>query len=138
MSPSAFTVEASIDGRARLFVPGRPHLINAERSSHRRRRIDATALYRNIGRLAGHQLITIRRYQFPTKAIVSSWPVYQTRRSWPDVGNWLPSTKALIDGLVDAGAWPDDNPDHIVGLLFEAPQQAAGDGLWVEVTPYED
>src|SRR5262245_56987221 len=32
-----------------------------------------------------------------------------------DPANWYPSFKAAIDGLVDAGVVPDDNPTHLVG-----------------------
>ncbi|MEW1701162.1 hypothetical protein ACIQCR_31630 [Streptomyces sp. NPDC093249] len=32
-----------------------------------------------------------------------------------DPGNWAPSAKAYVDGLVDAGLLPDDNSDHLAG-----------------------
>jgi crossover junction endodeoxyribonuclease RusA len=32
-----------------------------------------------------------------------------------DVGNYAPTVKAVIDGLVDAGMIPDDNDDHLIG-----------------------
>lgn len=30
-----------------------------------------------------------------------------------DPHNWYPTLKACIDGLVDAGCWPDDTPDWV-------------------------
>ena len=30
-------------------------------------------------------------------------------------GNWAPTVKACLDGLVDAGVLPDDNSDHLEG-----------------------
>lgn len=30
-----------------------------------------------------------------------------------DPHNWHPTVKAIVDGLVDAGLWPDDTPDHV-------------------------
>lgn len=33
-----------------------------------------------------------------------------TRR---DPSNWTATTKALVDGLTDAGLWPDDNSKHV-------------------------
>lgn len=35
-----------------------------------------------------------------------------TRR---DVGNLQPTSKAIVDGLVDAGLFPDDNDLHVLG-----------------------
>jgi hypothetical protein len=32
-----------------------------------------------------------------------------------DPGNWSPTAKAAIDGLVDAGVVPDDNSDRVLG-----------------------
>jgi crossover junction endodeoxyribonuclease RusA len=30
-----------------------------------------------------------------------------------DPHNWMPTAKAIVDGLVDAGCWPDDTPDWV-------------------------
>lgn len=35
-----------------------------------------------------------------------------------DPANAYPTIKALIDGMVDAGVWADDDSDHIVGPDF--------------------
>ena len=32
-----------------------------------------------------------------------------------DVGNLAPTAKAIVDGLTDAGLWPDDSDAHLVG-----------------------
>jgi hypothetical protein len=32
-----------------------------------------------------------------------------------DVGNYYPTAKAIVDGLVDAGLMPDDNDRHLIG-----------------------
>ncbi|MFG2986214.1 hypothetical protein ACGFYQ_34020 [Streptomyces sp. NPDC048258] len=32
-----------------------------------------------------------------------------------DPGNWAPSAKAYVDGLIDAGLLPDDNHLHLLG-----------------------
>lgn len=32
-----------------------------------------------------------------------------------DPGNWAPTAKAVVDGLVDAGVFPDDNYQHVIG-----------------------
>lgn len=33
-----------------------------------------------------------------------------------DPHNWAPTEKALVDGLVDAGVWPDDDERHVLVL----------------------
>lgn len=40
-------------------------------------------------------------------------PDTKTRRR--DPGNWSPTAKALVDGIVDAGVLPDDNHKHLLG-----------------------
>lgn len=48
---------------------------------------------------------------------VIAWLGFPDRRR-RDPNNWWPTIKALMDGLVDAGVWPDDDhtiiqgPDH--------------------------
>lgn len=134
-----FITEVDVNGAsARIFVPGRPPLLNAERSAHWRKHRDTTRQLRKVGYFAGCNLTNVKGYRFPDQVIISSYPVYATKRSWPDVGNWFPTTKALVDGLVDADAWPDDNAEHVVGLLFEQPRLAANDGLYLIVTPFEE
>lgn len=32
-----------------------------------------------------------------------------------DVGNYYPTAKAIVDGLVDAGVLPDDDDRHLIG-----------------------
>ena len=38
-----------------------------------------------------------------------------------DVVNCYPSAKAAIDGLIDAGVIPDDDPAHLLSVRFWAP-----------------
>lgn len=40
-----------------------------------------------------------------------------------DPANAAPTVKALIDGLTDAGVWPDDDSSHVIGPMFK---RAAG------------
>lgn len=35
-----------------------------------------------------------------------------------DPANAAPTVKALIDGLVDAGVWPDDDSTHVIGPTY--------------------
>ena len=38
-------------------------------------------------------------------------PVKDRRKRDPH--NWFPTVKPIVDGLVDAGVWPDDNSDWV-------------------------
>lgn len=35
-----------------------------------------------------------------------------------DPANAAPTVKALVDGFVDAGVWPDDDSTHVYGPLY--------------------
>ena len=64
---------------------------------------------------------------------VDAVPLAATRRR-QDVGACLPVVKAAIDGLVDAGVWIDDDPDHVLSIRFWPQQLAADAGLRLVVT----
>lgn len=40
------------------------------------------------------------------------------RNGKADPANAAPTVKALIDGLVDAGVWPDDDHTHVIGPTY--------------------
>ena len=90
--------------------------INAERSQHWSRRSKASAEWRD---------------QFGTLALAAGLPrcdvgpchvhvhPLSTRRvPNQDVAACVPAAKAAIDGLVDAGVWPDDTPAWVVAVTF--------------------
>jgi len=52
---------------------------------------------------------------------VEARPQYRTARSLPDTAACVGSVKAAIDGLVDAGVLPDDGPELVRRVTFEAP-----------------
>lgn len=66
------------------------------------------------------------------------WPDHRRR----DVLNLAPTVKALIDGMTDAGCWPDDDDRHLIGPDFRvAPTPSGRPGitrLVVEVRPAEE
>lgn len=41
-----------------------------------------------------------------------------TRNGTADPANAAPTIKALIDGMVDAGVWPDDDSTHVIGPTY--------------------
>lgn len=59
---------------------------------------------------------------------IEAVPLTTTRRR-QDVGACMPVVKAAIDGLVDAGVWPDDTPDHVLSVRYWPQQLAADAGL---------
>jgi hypothetical protein len=50
-----------------------------------------------------------------------------------DVAACTPAAKAAIDGLRDAGCWPDDTPRWVVEVVFRAPVVGTVDALDVTV-----
>lgn len=54
---------------------------------------------------------TLRRLGRTHLTITIAFPDRRRR----DVHNWMPTAKAAVDGLVDAGIWPDDSTDYLVG-----------------------
>jgi crossover junction endodeoxyribonuclease RusA len=40
------------------------------------------------------------------------------RNGTADPSNAAPTVKALIDGLTDAGVWPDDDHTHVIGPTY--------------------
>jgi crossover junction endodeoxyribonuclease RusA len=47
----------------------------------------------------------------PPSEVLVVLPVSGRHRRDPH--NWHPTVKAIVDGLVDAGCWPDDTPDWV-------------------------
>ena len=95
----------------RLELPPGTLLINANQNMHWR---DRSKLVKAIRQTAW---AIARRDKLPALQRAHIYyvihPDTQTRRR--DPGNWSPSAKAAVDGLVDAGVLPDDNKEHLLG-----------------------
>lgn len=126
---------APVAGGIRIDLPGRPPTINAERAQHWRGHRRTTREWRE---LVGWAARAARLQPLDTPVVVTSWPTYRTGGSWPDVGAWAPATKAVIDGLVDAGLLPGDTHTHVPYLHYHPPVRGDRDGLIVEVVPLTD
>lgn len=48
----------------------------------------------------------------PACLVIVVFPVADPGRR-RDPSNWMPTVKPIVDGLVDAGVWPDDNADWV-------------------------
>lgn len=49
-----------------------------------------------------------------------------------DPHNWFPTVKAVIDGLVDAGLWPDDTSEYVITV---EPKFRQGGPVTIDITP---
>ena len=67
--------------------------------------------------------------------IVTVTPYLRDRRGKQDVGACFPAAKAAIDGICDAGAWPDDDATNVVELRFNPPVYGHGDALEIRLEP---
>lgn len=112
---------------------GRPALLNAERSAHWSEHRAATAALRQEACIRAR---AARLPVMPTVA-VRSWPTYTNERSWPDVAGWMPATKAVLDGLVDAGVLADDTWRVVRRSTFEVPRIGDADQLVVVLIPWD-
>ncbi|MFI8792626.1 hypothetical protein [Streptomyces sp. NPDC055105] len=95
----------------RLELPVNTQLINANQNIHYRRKAELIKALRNTA------WATARQHKLPALQRAHIYyvihPDTKTRRR--DPGNWSPSAKAAVDGIVDAGILPDDNRDHLLG-----------------------
>lgn len=75
---------------------------------HPQARAKRTKLWRTMAAKAAANVAQVERarvliyYRFPNNI----------RR---EVNNLMPTSKAIVDGLVDAGVFPDDNDKHVIG-----------------------
>lgn len=103
-----------------VAIPGRVSTQNAlVRKYHQRR-----AEHDSVWRLAAFE--AARNFNLPLldKVKITACPWLKGRRS-QDVAACLPSVKAAIDGLVDAGVLVDDTPAHVLSLEFLPPALGA-------------
>ena len=95
----------------RITLPPKINLINANQNLHFRRKADLVKVIRNAAwAMARHSNIPAlqRAHIF---FVVHPDTSIQRR----DPGNWAPSAKAAVDGLVDAGVLPDDDSTRLIG-----------------------
>lgn len=82
--------------------------MTANQRLHWRSRAATTRQWRDVGAWRARKLPTIARAH-----VVCEMRFADKRRR--DPANWAPTVKAIIDGFVDAGVFPDDNYQHVVG-----------------------
>ena len=107
----------------------RPWTANAERRwhHHKRAQVVRDARERWAWLALSEQIPPMMRIS------IEATPLRINARSMPDVAACYPAVKAAIDGLVDAGVIPDDNPVHLDRITFRAPQIAKREGLRIRL-----
>ena len=111
----------------------RPWTTNAERTWHHMKRATHVKDMREaFGWMAKAQ-------QLPKMRAVHIYatPLAKNRKWRQDVGACFPAVKAAIDGLVDAGILPDDNPEFVRQLTFFPMEISDVDGLRIEIEEVE-
>lgn len=120
--------EAAEPGRYKLWIPGKLVTLNTERKGNRWGRAAITADWRTraawLAKASGIPPLT--------RVTVAANP-QQSRGVLADAGNHLPSVKAAVDGLVDAGILRDDSPKYVTALIMAAPVRG-DDGLHLTLT----
>lgn len=102
--------------------------LNAERSAHWRVHRQLTATWRQAFKL---HALAAHHPQFTAPVLITCQP-FQARNVLQDAGACVPSLKAAVDGIVDAGVLIDDSPRYVAGLTILAPQRGP-DGLTITI-----
>jgi hypothetical protein len=95
----------------RIELPVGTPLINANDNLHFRKKADLVKAIRHTAWAIARQAKLPKLQRAYIVYVIH--PDTKTRRR--DPGNWSPSAKAAVDGLVDAGLLPDDNHTHLLG-----------------------
>lgn len=95
----------------RIKLPLNTQLISANDTLHFRKKAELVKALRNTA------WATARQAKLPALQRAHIFYVLHpdTKKRRRDPGNWSPSAKAAVDGLVDAGVLPDDNEAHLLG-----------------------
>ena len=108
--------------------------LNANDRLHWRKRMELTQLWRAAGREAIEDTFEPHHYTHAHITVAIRFP-NNVRR---DVGNYYPTAKALVDGLVDANLLPDDNDAHLIGPDMRREYPNGLPRVTVTITPIED
>ena len=109
-----FRVEVT-DTRWVIEIDEKPTSLNKERGQMRQmQRHNDVKKWRAYGKAIALKLPT-----HPGQFGVETFMTYPNRRHRFDVGNWLPSVKAVIDGIIDSERLAEDNDDVMTFLHFE-------------------
>lgn len=75
-----------------------------------------------------------RRQTGYDRVVVEVAQLHRKGKAPQDVGACAVAAKAAVDGLVDGGVFPDDNPAHVIAVLFTTPEPAPASGLRLTIS----
>jgi hypothetical protein len=107
-----------------VFAVHRKHVLNANKMLHHQVKAKHIKHLRTLSKTLGTQHknkhTNTTGEPFPTFPVFTIlFKVYQPQKRWIDPPNFSPTSKALIDGLTDAGWWEDDNLEHSLETTFQ-------------------
>lgn len=91
--------------------PSPPLSLNRERSLHWAARNRELEPWKDLAIVMARQLRLRKQIGGTPCAVAVELPFSKVRRRDPH--NYAPTIKAIIDGLVDAGVWPDDTAEWV-------------------------
>lgn len=92
-----------------ITVPAPAALLNSNDRLHRMTAAKITRAWRAAGYTAAQGQASL-----PTPCRVIAY-VVKPRAGRYDPGNLYPTAKAVLDGFTDAGLWPDDSHEYVIG-----------------------
>lgn len=115
-----------------LTIPAPCDWINANQRLHWAEKARRTKAWRT----AAHYIAGAvpRRQRIFTTPVHIVCTVHKTRNGRFDVSNLAPTSKALVDGLVDAGVIPDDSNQWVTGPDMRAGEKRTTPAVHVLIT----
>jgi len=96
------------DRKTGKFKPVGP-FINSNSRDHRHQVAKMTKVWRETAAMRAYSIPP-----FPGKVHIIAH-IYKPRAGRYDTNNLAPTTKAIVDGLVDAGVLVDDSTEYVIG-----------------------
>ena len=117
-----------------MWVPGETWTTNKERNLHH------FARSKLVSPLRQSAMVLTRNWRnqhggisFKTPVYVEFRPVQGMRGPLADTANHLPPCKAVLDGVVDAGLIPEDNPEWVKWQTFMPPLKGREQGVTIRL-----
>ena len=124
-----------IDG---LSFPEPARRLSANDRDHHMVKAKLTAEWREAAGWAGVAAgRTPAERAHPPCLVEASFPVARLNHR-RDPSNWMPTVKAIIDGLVDAGFWPDDDSTHVKVLEPTVHYRLTSPNVHIRFIPFEE
>lgn len=119
------------DGTALISIEAPCSLLNANHRRHFRVKARMVKAWRRAARQAAEGMPAL-----PTPVHVTVM-VHRHNRASYDAGNYAPTAKAALDGIVDAGLLPDDRNEYVIGPDLRQGAPWPGGGITVHIRPLD-